>query len=374
MNRRILRFGAGLAVTSAFFLLLTAPAPGADHRDGPKITDVNQPYFDLNDLYIFRAPGNSANTVLILTVSPFAGMLAPETFNSRARYEVRIDQNLDNLPDLTLRATFGTPSESSPQTVKLTMVRAGRPAQLLAEGDTNTNIPIEGGGMFRAGIQDDPFFFDAAGFNLLVDDGIGTFPRITGTASNFFGPDVNTLAVIIELPTVRLLKSADRPIIRAWTRILNQNGTQIDRVGQPLLNIFGIPPVPRNDTTHRDLRDAFNRGNPDSDSRRYRAEVVSVLTTFWKNSPGRAGALVDRFLLPNVITFDTSLTFEGDGFPNGRRLRDDVADYMLNLMSNGLVTTDNVNDDNGDRITDGTARPGGSIRPIAFPYIGARNQ
>jgi hypothetical protein len=79
------------------------------------------------------------------------------------------------------------------------------------------------------------------------------------------------------------------------------------------------------------------------------------LTDFWQITPGRAGALTDRFLLPAVLTFDTSFTFTAPsaGFPNGRRLRDDVGDYMLNLLSNGRIATDNVADDNGDRITDG---------------------
>jgi hypothetical protein len=54
-------------------------ARGADHRDGPRITDVNAGLaaLDLNDLFVFRSPVNAKNTVLILTVSPFAGVLTP---------------------------------------------------------------------------------------------------------------------------------------------------------------------------------------------------------------------------------------------------------------------------------------------------------
>ena len=64
---------------------------------------------------------------------------------------------------------------------------------------------------------------------------------------------------------------------------------------------------------------------------------------------------------------------EGGGFPNGRRLRDDVADFMLSMLSNGRMKTDNVSDDNGDRITDGSARADGTLRPAAFPYLGPPN-
>jgi hypothetical protein len=376
MKRRAPRCGVQSLASVALALLLAVSIDAADHRDGPRITDLNNTplaALDLNDLYIFRSPGNASDTVLIFTMSPFAGVLSPDQFNPRGRFEIRIDQDLDNIPDLTLRATFSPPDESRAQTVKFTASNAGQPAETLAGGKTNSNLPIAGGGMFRAGLHDDPFFFDNAGFNLFVTDGGGTFPRPIGKAVNFFGPDVNTLAIIVEIPTNRLLKSPDRPILRAWTQTVTDTGKQLDRAGQPLLNYFLIPPVPRNDTSRDDRRDAFNLGNPASDSRKFRSDVISVLTDFWKNQPNRAGALADRLLLPNVITYDTSLTFEGDGFPNGRGLRDDVADFMLSLISEGRIKSDNVADDNGDRITDGTSRPGGTVRPIAFPYIGAAN-
>src|SRR5207247_1474646 len=67
---------------------------------------------------------------------------------------------------------------------------------ILARGRTGTsaptgvNIPIAGGGMFRCGIHDDPFFFDAGAFSTLESTGAG-FPRPVGQAHNFFGPNVN---------------------------------------------------------------------------------------------------------------------------------------------------------------------------------------
>jgi hypothetical protein len=245
----------------------------------------------------------------------------------------------------------------------------------LASGVTGTNIPFGQGGMFRAANHDDPFFFDAIGFTRLAAGSSSTFPRESGQAANFFGPDVNTLALIIVIPTVELLETPDRPIIRAWTRTIDAKGRQVDRAGQPFLNQFLIPPLPRNDTTQIDLRDAFNLGTPATDLRRFRDDAIAVLTNFWGNPQDRAGALVDRFLMANVITFDTSLTWEpeGGGFPNGRRLRDDVADFMLSMLSNGRMKTDNVPDDNGDRITDGSARADGTLRPAGFPYLGPPN-
>ena len=47
---------------------------------------------------------------------------------------------------------------------------------------------------------------------------------------------------------------------------------------------------------------------------------------------------------------------------------------MLNFLTNGAIPTDNVGDDNGLRVTDGSVDPvSGKTRAIAFPYIGAPN-
>ena len=235
-------------------------------------------------------------------------------------------RTFDYVPDLAFRAAFSPVRDSSAQTLKLSVSRPGQPARVVASGDTNSNHSIEGGGMFRAGVQHDPFFFDTAGFNLFVAAGEASFPRPAGKAVNFFGPNVNKLAVVIELPTASLQKSPDPPILHLWSQTANSTGKQVDRTGQPLLNIFLIPPVPRNNTSRGDCRDAFNLGTPTSEFRKFREDMVSVLTGFWKTAPNRAGALVDRLLLPAVMTYDTSLTFDPEGFPkwsppSGRRRR-----------------------------------------------------
>jgi hypothetical protein len=54
---------------------------------------------------------------------------------------------------------------------------------------------------------------------------------------------------------------------------------------------------------------------------------------------------------------------EGGGFPNGRRLRDDAADFMLNIVSAGKMATDNVSDDSSDQSPMATASDGRSDPP-----------
>jgi hypothetical protein len=86
-------------------------------------------------------------------------------------------------------------------------------------------------------------------------------------------------------------------------------------------------------------------------------------------------------LLPDILVFELG---NGNGFGtpvgpaggplgkqflgNGRRLRDAVIHAEVGLLTNNAVTTDNVDDDNGTKITDGN-----NGTTAAFPYIGPPN-
>lgn len=359
--------------------LVVTLAPAADHRDGPIFpnTAVNGAR-DINDIYIFQAPGNQNNTVMIFTVSPFAGNLSPVTFDQRLFFDYKIDNNGDAIEDITFRVTFSAPTGNGAQHVVVRALPSTRfgPTGIIAQGFTGQNIAIAGGGMFRAAVHDDPFFFDAGQFSTFVAAGQGSPVRPVGEAKNFFGPDVNLLAMILEIPTARLRSSASVPNIGVWVRT-EMGGVQQDRMGRPAINTALIPPVPRNNLALGELRNAFNTGHPRNDRRDFRGPMISVLRGVFQRTQADAAGLAD-FLLPDILTFNTNTAFttnpsDGNGFPNGRRLRDDVIDLEFNLLTLGAITSDNVPDDNGDKITDGTMRPNGTLRPIAFPYIGAAN-
>jgi hypothetical protein len=381
-----------LACTVGFALFGNA----ADHRDGPifgppGITITNSRR-DLNDVFIFQAPGNPSHTVLVMGLSPFTTATTPNTFDQTAAFEFKIDNNADAIEDITFRVTFGPPDGTGVQDVTLRGLPATKFPQnggILARGKTRSNLPVLGGGMFRAAEQDDPFNFDATGFNILLNG--GPFPRpvpgpgVTNPATNFFGPNVNELAITLEVPTALLLSAPNNPNIGVWIRS-ELNGKQLDRMGRPAINTALIPPIPRGSNfpikPGTDLRNAFNAGLPRNDVRDFRGPMMGVLQNVYGRNATDASALAS-FLLPDILTFNTTQAFTTDsldanGFPNGRRLRDDVIDVELNLLTAGKVTTDNVpppgqQDDNGDRITDGTKRPDGTLRPIAFPYIGPPN-
>lgn len=160
--------------------------------------------FDINDLYAFQSPTNADNIVLIMTVNPLAGLDRPEpltfggptspvTFGSNISDELLIDNNGDAVADVTYRTQF-TPASGGPASQTLTTIRiAGGTTTAYASGSTEQDLNTAAGGQLRAGLFDDPFFFDFAGFK----DGL----NFTGT-DTFAGANVS--AIVIELPTAEL--------------------------------------------------------------------------------------------------------------------------------------------------------------------------
>jgi hypothetical protein len=175
-------------------------------------------------------------------------------------------------------------------------------------------------------------------------------------------------------------------IIAVWARSIADGGRR-DREGRPFVNTGMIPKLPRTSPV-ADRRDAFNVALPQSDVGTFTGAMESVLTGFYGRSAADAAFLADTFL-PDGLMFQIGNpngygTTIGPGpgfftgpFPggqvlgNGRRFADDVHDTTLNLVTGGAIPSDNVGDDNGLRVTDGSVDPfSGMTRAIAFPYIG----
>src|SRR5437016_1949094 len=237
-------------ITAAALVVLLAGgihlALAADHRDGPifAATVAGVSDNDINDLYLFPSPVDPANTVLVMTWSPFTGALLPTTFDQRVFFDIRIDNDGDAKEDLILRVSFGAPDANGIQQVTL----RGLPAVnfpndgILAKGQTGQNLPIAGGGMFRASVFDDPFFFDSAAVgNFLKDGNFAVNPVPRATPKNFF-KDANVLGFVIEIPTATLISSPSNPVIGVFLRD-ELNGVAIDRAARPAINTALIPPV-----------------------------------------------------------------------------------------------------------------------------------
>jgi hypothetical protein len=353
---------------------------GADQHDTPALSSSASAARDIGDLYVFRSPANANNTVLVMTASQFVGVKTKPVFRSRPlRYEFRIDTDADGSTDLIFAVSFGPADRTGSQDVTLTKTRGFDAVATIASGRTNTNLPIVGGGLFRAGIFDDPFFFDQAAFDTKFVAGLPGFPRPVGTATNYYGPNANALGIVMEVPSSTINSLGG--LIGVWARTAVR-ALPSDRCGRPLVNPMLIPPVPRNDRQFGDLRAKFNRGLPVNDREDFTDAMVNVLSNpagVFHRTPADAASLAN-FFLPDQLVFQVGnpngygSIVGGSQLGNGRRLSDDVADITLNLLTNGAIPTDNVRDDNALKITDGSIDPvSGMTRAIAFPYLGLAN-
>jgi hypothetical protein len=373
-------------------LLIENGGPGsaraADHLDAPGLTPPGgSVQTDITDLYAFRSPANADRTVLVLNVNgvaspgeaapgpdrPFAEAI-PRVHDSPAvTYDLNVDNNGDTRTDVQIGVRFGAPGADGAQQLSMRITGAKRGNGKIELNGWSTPFggqPVvnhrDGISVF-AGRRDDPFFFDLPGFLNILGPGslIGCGSPTSHPERNFF-VHRNVSSIVVELPSDLL--TAGSPNIGVWGST-NVPGTQIDRMGRPAIATVFIPnnPIPPDRVADGkpSAKSAYNHTDPVNDQAMWRGEVVDTLTTLFSlndatdPNPGDDPAQIQglaNFLLPDILTVDTS---SSAGFPNGRRLNDDVIDAELGLITEGAVTTDCVPSDN--------SLLGG------FPYVGNPN-
>ena len=299
-------------------LLCVAAGEAADHLDAPGIQ--TRPDVDINDLYAFQSPTNPDNTVLIMTVNPFATPGA--TFNTDANYAFHIDNNGDAMADIVYDATFTAGG----------MLNVQSSGMSVGSGAVGETIALAGGGLAQAGIYDDPFFFDLDGFT----NGL----MFTGEDA-FAGADVS--GIVLEIPSASLGGSS----LGVWATTSDASG-QIDRMGRPAINTVLIPLA---------RKDEFNQASPADDFATFGDDVQTAIESLNGGDAGHAATLTS-ILLPDVLTIDTS---DASGFLNGRQLADDVIDAELTLLTNSMSPIGDGVDAND------VAFPG------VFPYLAPAN-
>ena len=350
-------------IAAAVVILATGIAPrfsgAADHLDAPFVKTDGR--IDINDVYVFKSPSNAGNTVLIMTVNPAAGVLSPTALRPGAAYELAIDNDGDAVEDIVYRLTSSAVTGKGVQNVSLhraigDQIEDGGAGPLVAKGRSGTSAAVQDGGSLLVDLFDDPFFFDLVKFNA----GATFCPG--GVGSNFF-LGLNTSAIVLEVPSAHL--TAGGPNIGVWGRTL-LDGEQVERMGRPAISTVFNPPNPFEPSPPDPaLEDAFNFGQPVDDQADFRSEVVDTLTLLYSlndgggDDPSDDAATIQGladFLLPDIITFDTS---SSAAFPNGRALANDVIDVELGLITEGLITTDCVAND--------------SAFSSSFPYLAPAN-
>lgn len=305
---------AGICMTPSSML------SAADHLDSPSVQSDGS--LDINDLYVFQSPTNPNNAVLVMTVNPLAGVMSGTAFSSAGIYEFHVDTNGDAIADRIFSAYFTAPRRGSQNVLILR-----QDGSVLASGRSEQTISIAGGGKARAGLFDDPFFFDLAGFN----------NGFQFTGDDFFA-GLNVSAIVLEIPRSELGGTN----VGVWARTV-VGGHQYDRMGRPAINTALIP---------SGQKDAFNAGIPSNDPAAFGATVEASIASLNGGDTATA-ALLTSILLPDVLTVDVT---SSAGFLNGRQPSNDVIDAELNLLTSGGVTTDMVNQND---------RP----FPGSFPYL-----
>lgn len=321
-----------LVATLMFSLCTLAAVRAADHLEAPALRTAGQGDRDINDIYAFQSPVDANNTVLIMTVNPFAGVMnpfgttSPTSFGTDVDYQLEVDNNGDAIADVTFSTTFG-PVVGGAQTY--TVNRNGVP---YSAGTTGAISASAAGPSTTAGLFDDPFFFDFVGFN----DGL-----------NFTGDDTfagaNVSAIVLEVPSADIVGADSNVGVTARTVV---GGMQIDRMGRPAISTVLIP---------SGRKDEFNGADEASDFANFGADVNAAIAGL--SDQANADALTP-ILLPDVLTFDVS---NSSGFLNGRQLQDDVIDAELTLLTGSSTPI-------GDGVN-GNDVPFQSI----FPYLAPAN-
>lgn len=188
-------------LVAAMLTLGAVPSPGADHAEAP--TATADPAADIADVFLFRAAGK-----LVAAVT-FSGAPAPRArvdgasgrYDRDVLYTFHLDQNRDAVADVRIHARFGQNSLGQ-WGVELENV-PGAGARYLF-GPVEQVVTAPNGLRFYAGLRDDPFFFDAQGFNAtLASFGDDSAPDgqvlITNTRDSFAGRNVTVIIFEMDL-------------------------------------------------------------------------------------------------------------------------------------------------------------------------------
>ena len=386
----------------------TSPSDGkaSSHREAPLIAE--DPSADNTDLYAFRSPDKPSTVTIVANWIPGEDPAAGPnywTFSPTAKYKINIDRNGDARPDLVYEFRFGRTAGPLFLGNTVQSWSMWRNKKLVARGKTPPNnigprstpnyrklvedsIVREDGIAIFAGQRDDAFFGDiGAVFDLLA------FRKGTGAdggGKDFFaGYAVHAIALQIPISqldakgsTIGVWASTERMNVTVDGK-LRRGWTQVSRLGNPLVNEVVVPtPVkdqwnrsqPVNDKQYAGpvvtpilaklMNQLYKVNAPETD----RDDLVAVFGTGVKGLNYTGPTVADMLRLNYSIPVTPAGKFNrlgvigGDngGFPNGRRLGDDVVDAAERVMAGFLK---------GNKVELGDGVDGGDVAPLAsFPY------
>ncbi|MDB5323362.1 MAG: hypothetical protein JWN40_4993 [Phycisphaerales bacterium] len=364
-NRRASKFLGAIAAATALFFT-SPPARAADHGDAPNV--AGDQAADLGDTYAFLDPNDNTQVVLIMT---FRGFIVPGeavnfvTFDPNVLYRFDIENTGDAKADLGIDVTFSprtAAAEPQTATIKIPGHKTFTAPTTIATQAAVAPVPTvttrnSGTIKFFAGEVDDPFFFDIPAFaRFLASVKAGSpdatvFSRGRDTFAGY-----NILAIAVSVPAELIRGKSTNNIIGVDAATFRRTPTygetgvfkskgkfrQIDRSGNPAVNVALIPFARKNE---------YNARGPRDDAKgRFADDIVGILTglgTDEAHIAALAGVAVTHgdyehldLSIPN--TGAQGGTNAAAAFPNGRRLSDDAIDTILSIIANGAALSDNV--------------------------------
>jgi hypothetical protein len=380
---------AGVAATLALATTF-APAPptrAADHSEAP-LADEDRPN-DIGDLYAFLDPNDNTKMVIAFTIVGFivpAEQVNQGVFDAHSRYRIGLNEDADPAPDRFIDITFSKQtSKKDPQTATI-ILPDGRttitapttvPTQAATAPERTVTTDGTSGVSFFAGVVDDPFFFDIPGFNRFVGSvtaGNADPSQLDRGRDSFAGYD--TLGVALSVPVSLLHPNANKIGVNLVTQrqtkrtfrpktgevVYKGPFVNVDRMGLPAINTVLVPFVDK---------DKYNLASPVDDANDvFLADIGGTLTDLGTSAENigilKALAIDNGDYLYVDVTTQNSGNGGGDnanaGFPNGRRLGDDVVDALVAFVTNFTITA-------GDHVN-------GNDVPLTntFPFFGISQQ
>jgi hypothetical protein len=370
-------------------------ATASSHREAPLISQ--DPTADNTDLYAFVSPDKPSTATIVSNWIPGEDPAAGPnyyTFSPSARYDIYADTNGDGRADITWQLRFqNQPSQlflgNTQQSYTVTKIAHGKTSVvgsgLLTPPDNigPRSTPnygalaakgihsLKDGSTIFAGQRDDPFFADVGAIFDLVAIRHGT--GATGGGKDFLaGYGVHSVA--LQVPK-SMLDNGTNHVVGVWSATDRQRVTvkhgkarvrwvQVSRLGNPLINEVIIP------TTKKDYWNSVSPAQDKQFAQYYsspilaavlqklypqfgpykqtgRTDLVSVLLTGLATPKlNYTGAtLADELRLNLSIPptpaakVDRLGVIGGDlaGYPNGRRLEDDVIDIDERVVAGELL-------------------------------------
>ncbi|MGV9942129.1 DUF4331 domain-containing protein [Streptomyces sp. NPDC003401] len=423
---------AGGLTAAGVAMLEPGEAAASSHREAPLISGTPQ-YDNTDVYAFVSPDKPDTTTIVAnwIPFEEPAGGPNFFPFAEDAQYDLHVDNNGDAQGDLLFRYTFRThvknkktflyntgaveslddPDLNVTQTYDLELVklRKGKAVHTTKLADDVPVAPsnvgkasmpdyaklrgqavykLSNGAQTFAGQADDPFFLDLRVFDLLYGGNLSEVGNDT-----LKGYNVNSIA--LQVPTDLIAESEHQPVVGIWSTTQRRNAqgywSQVSRLGNPLVNEV-VNPI-------KD-KDVFNASEPKDDGRFLKnvtnPELPKLIEAIYKiKAPAEPrNDLVDVFLKgvkglnqpPHVtpseqLRLNTSIkptaspkrlgVLDGDnaGFPNGRRLTDDVIDAALQVVEGELLGAKN---DLGDAVDKNDKHFEKAFPYVALPTEGSR--